>query len=160
MIDAYIALGSNLDDPLCQVELAIQNITSLAHCQLIKQSSWYRSRAVGPGEQADYINGVVKIRTSQQPEQLLDALLTIETRQGRVRNTRWGPRTLDLDILLYGQEITNDENLQIPHPRMLERNFVLYPLFDVEPGLIIPGNGPLAHWINKSDQNGLEKIQK
>ncbi len=137
-VEAYISLGSNLNDPLHQVELACQALQNLDNSELLEVSSWYQSKAVGPGEQADYINGVCKLCTKLSPEHLLNSLHTIEANQGRVRRERWGARTLDLDILLYGQTVMNTEQLQIPHPRLHERNFVLYPLNEIAGDLQIP----------------------
>ncbi len=140
MIRTYIALGSNLNDPLGQVEKALQHLRQLPHCELGAISPWYRSKAVGPGAQPDYINGAAEIGTSLDAEQFLKALQQIEALQGRTRQThslqtRWGPRTLDLDLLLYGEALINTPFLQVPHPRMKERNFVLYPLYDINPTL-------------------------
>lgn len=160
MTIAFIALGSNLEDPLSQVERAVEHITQHPQCETLARAPWYRSAAIGPGEQPDYVNGVIKISTNLDAFALLDTLLTIENQQGRVRNLKWGPRTLDLDLLLYDKQIINSERLQIPHPRMCERNFVLLPLYDLEPDLVIPERGALAELIQKSHQNGLAKIQK
>jgi 2-amino-4-hydroxy-6-hydroxymethyldihydropteridine diphosphokinase len=127
----YIALGSNQQQPEAQLRQAVSAISQLADSQLGPLSHCYRSAAIGPGEQPDYLNAVLQLDTRLTPEALLDALQAIENRQGRTRTVRWGPRTLDLDILLYGTLALSTDRLQIPHPRMAQRNFVLYPLLDV-----------------------------
>lgn len=135
MIRCYIALGSNLDEPLQQVGAAVRALRRLPQSELVVVSPWYQSPAVGPGRQPDYINGVAALDTGLAPLRLLASLQAIETRQGRVRHRRWGARTLDLDLLLYGDETIELPALTVPHPRMLQRQFVLRPLLDVAPGI-------------------------
>ncbi len=149
---SYIALGSNMRDPVRQILQAIIEINSLPQCCLIKASSLYRSPAIGP-PQDDIINAVVAIQTSLPAEQLLDYLQELEQQHQRVRTIHWGPRTLDCDMLLYGNEIIHTEHLIIPHPRMFERNFVLLPLEEIAPDLILPDGELLADKIKKSDKN-------
>jgi 2-amino-4-hydroxy-6-hydroxymethyldihydropteridine diphosphokinase len=116
---------------------------------------------MGPQEQPDYINAVCEIKTGLTPLDLLDKLQAIEATQGRVRTEeRWGPRPLDLDILLYGGKSINTDRLIVPHPGMLERNFVLYPLHEIAPDLIIPGQGPLASMVKKIDKQGLTAVSQ
>ncbi|WP_188152318.1 2-amino-4-hydroxy-6-hydroxymethyldihydropteridine diphosphokinase [Teredinibacter waterburyi] len=134
---AFIGLGSNQQHPQLQVIRACTSLALHPQIQLLAVSPWYSSKAVGP-EQPDYINGAVKICTSLAPEPLLDALQTIENQQGRVRTQHWGPRTLDLDLLLYGEQTINSERLKVPHPYLAERNFVLQPLLAIEPSLHLP----------------------
>lgn len=134
---AYIALGSNLEQPLQQVHKACSALASLAGCELKRVSSWYRSKAIGPGEQPDYINAVCALVTRLDAHSLLHEMQIIEKNQGRIREQRWAARTLDLDLLLYGNEHINTPELQVPHPRMCERNFVLYPLFEIAPELVL-----------------------
>ena len=134
MTTVFIALGSNLDDPASQLRRAIKQLGTMAHCRIEAVSSAYSSVAVGPGSQPSYLNAVVKMTTCLTPLKLLEGTQTIEENQGRIRTQRWGPRTLDLDILLYGQENIQTQKLQIPHPRMAERNFVLYPLAEITGG--------------------------
>ena len=131
MITAYIALGSNLGDPARQLQQAVTAIGALQDSSIAVISSVYSSAAVGPGEQADYLNAVLALETGFSPAQLLDELRELENRQGRVRAVRWGARTLDLDILLYGDQQVSTETLIIPHPAMKQRNFVLYPLAEI-----------------------------
>ncbi|TGD70931.1 2-amino-4-hydroxy-6-hydroxymethyldihydropteridine diphosphokinase [Mangrovimicrobium sediminis] len=145
MIDAYIALGSNLAQPLLQLRAAVAALAALPHSELLACSSAYRSAAVGPGEQPDYLNAVAQLRTDLPALALLDALQAIEAARGRVREVRWGARTLDLDLLLYGEQAIDHPRLQVPHPRLSERAFVLYPLGDVAPAnLLLPGGEELG----------------
>jgi 2-amino-4-hydroxy-6-hydroxymethyldihydropteridine diphosphokinase len=142
---AYIGIGSNLDDPANQVHRAFQALSTLPAGRLVAQSPLYRSAPVGgPPGQPDYINAVAALDTTLNPDQLLAALRAIETGQGRVRAERWGPRTLDLDLLLYDRLVRDDPWLTLPHPRLHQRAFVLYPLYDIAPDLDIPGHGSLA----------------
>ena len=139
MTDCYIALGSNLENPLQQLRDAIAALAGLPASQLAAVSRAYTSAAVGPGEQPDYLNAAARLDTELAPLQLLDALQDIERRQGRTRGERWSARTLDLDLLLYGDTTLSTERLTLPHPRMSERNFVLYPLLDVaDANLMLP----------------------
>lgn len=139
MTTCYVALGSNLEDPLRQLRAATVALGQLPGTRLLAASRIVRSVAVGPGEQPDYLNAVARLDTRLAPMALLDYLQAIEARQGRIRTERWGARTLDLDLLLYGDESLDTERLTLPHPRMCERNFVLYPLRDVaEANLMLP----------------------
>jgi 2-amino-4-hydroxy-6-hydroxymethyldihydropteridine diphosphokinase len=145
----YIALGSNQQQPASQLRRAIAALQGTPGCRPGAISPCYRSAAVGPGEQPDYLNAVLELYTQLSPEALLDTLQTIENTQGRVRTERWGPRTLDLDILLYGDLIISTARLEIPHPRMAERNFVLYPLLDIAgPNLMLPDGRELGTLVS------------
>lgn len=147
-VRAYIGIGSNLDDPMAQVQRALQALDELPACTGVAHSPWYRTAPVGgPPGQPDYINAVAALDTLLTPDELLNALQAIETAQGRVRSARWGARTLDLDLLLYGQRIRTDPWLTLPHPRLHQRAFVLYPLHDIDPLLVIPGRGTLAELL-------------
>lgn len=157
---AYIGLGSNLEDPRAQVERAINSIEKIPDTSLINVSSWYQSTAVGPGDQPDYINGAVSVDTYLPPESLLSALQTIEAAQGRVRNERWAARTLDLDLLLYGDIIVSTDRLQVPHPRLQERNFVLYPLAELAPRLALPSGDTLQSLVESIGTEGLSKLER
>lgn len=156
---SYIALGSNLNDPRQQLEQALQALSKLPNSRFRARSAWYQSRAVGPGEQPDYLNGVVLVETSLEPLDLLDQLQAIEAAQGRVREERWAARTLDLDILLYGERVIETERLQVPHPRMTERNFVLYPLADISPDLLLPNGTSLASLLSRCSTDGLKRVR-
>jgi 2-amino-4-hydroxy-6-hydroxymethyldihydropteridine diphosphokinase len=131
MSTAYIALGSNQGNPARQLRAAVRAMEQLPESRLGAISRVYRSAAVGPGTQADYLNAVVRLKTPLSPEALLQALQAIELTQGRVRGERWGPRTLDLDILLFDDMEIDTPRLTVPHPAMAQRNFVLYPLREV-----------------------------
>lgn len=155
---AYIGLGSNLDDPMTQVQTAITELAVLPDSRLIAQSALYQSAAVGPGEQPDYINAVVCLETSLAAEPLLDALQAIEQAHRRVRREHWGPRTLDLDILLYGNQVINTPRLQVPHPWLERRNFVLLPLADVAPGLTLPNGTTVQALLQKTSRTGITQI--
>ena len=140
MIPAYIALGSNLDDPLQQLQRAVDALCAVPDSHIEQMSSVYRSAAVGPGRQPDYLNAVLRLATRLAPHALLDVLQDIENKQGRVRTVRWGPRPIDLDLLLYGNEDISTPVLTVPHPQLLLRNFVLYPLCEIsDTNLALPG---------------------
>jgi 2-amino-4-hydroxy-6-hydroxymethyldihydropteridine diphosphokinase len=146
-----IALGSNLGNSLEILENAIASLVEIPGIKLHRKSSWYRTKAVGP-PQPDYINGCVILEVEMMPELLLATLLKIETDFGRVRQERWGARTLDLDILLYGERVIDLPTLQIPHPRMCDRAFVLVPLNEIAPDWIVPVSGfPIKELIKAVD---------
>ena len=140
-ITAYIGLGANLDDPAAQVELAMDELARLPQSRLAARSSLYASAPVGYAEQPDFINAVAALETALSPRALLEAMLGIEHHHHRNRTFRNAPRTLDLDLLLYGEAHFHEENLTLPHPRMHERAFVLLPLLEIAPDLAIPGHG-------------------
>lgn len=143
MITTYIGLGANLDDPAAQVILAMDELARLPESRLVARSSLYMSAPVGYEAQPDFINAAVGIETRLSPRSLLSALLDIEHHHGRNRSFRNAPRTLDLDLLLYGRAHFHEEGLTLPHPRMHERAFVLLPLLEIAPTLSIPGAGRL-----------------
>jgi 2-amino-4-hydroxy-6-hydroxymethyldihydropteridine diphosphokinase len=138
---AFISLGSNLGDRARTLERAREFLSEEEGLELVRCSPVYETDPVGPGEQARYLNAVAEIETALDPEDLLDRLHRIEDRLGRVRATRWGARTLDLDLLLYGELILDSGSLTVPHPRLCERRFVLQPLADLAPDLKVPGAG-------------------
>ncbi len=159
MTRVYIGLGSNLDNPKSQISRAINALEKLPETELLRCSSLYRSKPVGPKDQPDYINAVVILDTALSALTLLNHMQAIEDQQGRVRGSeRWGPRTLDLDLLMYGDERINDKHLTVPHQEMHKRNFVLYPLHEISPGIAIPGHGPVEKLIEHMDSSDLEKI--
>lgn len=156
---AYIGIGSNLESPVEQVLRARDAIAALPKTRLSAFSPLYGNPAVGPGEQPDYVNAVAAIETRLLPHALLDALLVIEADQGRVRGAvRWQPRTLDLDLLVYGDRAIDDERLTLPHPHLQERIFVLKPLMDVAPALDVPGLGPIATLLSAVTETSLRRI--
>ena len=149
----YIALGSNLGDRKAHLGYAVDALRSLAVDKVIQVSSTYETKAVGPGVQENYYNAVVAINTDLPPLKLLKRCLEIEKERGRERRERWGPRTLDLDLLVYGKVELNSEELSLPHPRITERAFVLTPFAELAPDLEIDGRR-LTNWletINTSD---------
>jgi len=156
---SYIAIGSNQAQPIEQAKQAIKALDKIEKTTLLACSSLYCSAPMGPQDQPDYINAVAKINTSLSAIELLDALQDIEKSQGRIRkDNRWGPRTLDLDILLYGDNVINNERLTIPHYGMKEREFVLYPLFEISPNLQLPDGTSLLENMKNCNKNGLTVI--
>lgn len=153
MSTAFIALGGNLGQPDAQMRQALQAIGALPGTRLMATSRWYRSAPVGgPPGQPDFLNAVCRVDTRLAPRELLNALQRIEQAAGRIRLERWGPRTLDLDIILYDQLEQSDPELTLPHPRAHERAFVLRPLADLEPDLTLHGR-PVSAWLSAvSDQ--------
>ena len=150
---AFIGLGSNLLDPKKQVLSAIERINQLKNCSIELTSSLYETPPMGPQDQANYINAAIKISTCLGPYELLATLQTLESQQGRTRNTgRWGARTLDLDILLYDDLMSQDPQLTLPHPGLQSRAFVLYPLFEIDKDLNIPTLGPIQQLIEKLNE--------
>ncbi|SGY97052.1 2-amino-4-hydroxy-6-hydroxymethyldihydropteridine diphosphokinase [Moritella viscosa] len=155
----YIAIGSNLADPIAQAKEAITALKTLTESRFISVSSLYASKPMGPQEQPDYINAVACVGTHLAPIELLDALQQIENEQGRVRKEHWGARTLDLDILLYGDEIMSTPRLTVPHYGMKEREFVLYPLAEIAPQLQLPCGQALSALLEACPRNGLAIYQ-
>lgn len=160
MTTAYVALGSNLGDPATQLSSALRALRQLPDSTLADCSPWYRSRAVGPGEQPDYLNAVARLETALAAVDLLRALQAIEAAQGRQRELRWGPRTIDLDILLYGESVIDSPELCVPHPRLKERNFVLFPLFDLAPELALPCGTRIESLLQYCSRDGLSRAEQ
>ncbi|MDG6881940.1 2-amino-4-hydroxy-6-hydroxymethyldihydropteridinepyrophosphokinase [Phocoenobacter uteri] len=140
MTKVYIALGSNLNNPLDQLHQAVKFLQHFANFQI---SSFYGSKPLGPQDQPDYVNAVASFDTDLSPLELLDYLQDIENQQGRVRLRRWGERTLDLDILLFGKNIIKNDRLIVPHYDMHNREFVIVPLYELNPDLILPNGESL-----------------
>lgn len=157
-VTAYIGLGSNLCNPLQQVSRARQTLATLAGCREAVHSSLYRSDPVGPPGQPDYINAVTRLETRLDPLALLDRLQAIEQAHNRVRKTHWGPRTLDLDLLLYDDRVIDQPRLQVPHPRLAERSFVLYPLAELNPRLTLPDGTPLQRLLHRCPMGSLQRV--
>ena len=158
-MQVFIGLGSNLSNPREQVERAFIELTRLPQSQLIARSRLYRSAPIGPAGQPDYINAVAQVETQLEPLALLDALQAIEQAHERVRLEHWGPRTLDLDILLIDQEVINSPRLTVPHPFLTQRSFVLYPLQDIAPTLRLPDGTILDELVKLTPRDGLEPIE-
>ncbi len=149
-VRAYIGLGSNLDAPLSQVKSALAELAQLPLSRLQAVSPLYRTPPLGPADQPDYINAVAALDTELAPLALLDELQKIEQQHGRVRGPlRWGARTLDLDLLLYGDAVINNARLTVPHPGLRERPFVIFPLQAIAPGLILADGTSLASLAEK-----------
>ena len=154
----YIGLGANLNQPVQQLQQAIKALQQLPDSELIAVSSLYGSKPMGPQDQPDYVNAVAALDTALEAEALLDALQQIEQLHGRQRKAeRWGPRTLDLDILLYGDDIINSERLTVPHYGLKQREFVLYPLAEIAPNLRLPDGSVLSSLLQQVPLNGLQK---
>ncbi len=141
-----------------QIRRALDALKGLVDSKLGRISCLYRNPAIGPGQQPDYLNGVAELHTSLDALTVLSHLQDIELAQGRVRTERWGARTLDLDLLLYGEAIIDLPQLQIPHPRLQERNFVLYPLHDIAPDLMLPRGTSLRSLLDCCSSAGLTRI--
>lgn len=155
---AYVALGSNLDDPRAQVERGFEALAALPHTALRARSRLYRTPPWGVIDQPDFVNAAARVETTLPPHELLDGLRAIEVRAGRVRGTPNGPRTLDMDLLLYGNQTLREAGLVIPHPRLHERAFVLLPLADVAPDLEVPGRGRVRDLLARVDSVGCVQI--
>ncbi len=143
-MQVYIALGSNLENPLQQILTATVSLSQIPDTILLQASFCYISPPMGPADQPDFINRVVSLNTRLPAEILLDYLQEIERKQNRIRQKHWGPRTIDLDILLYGNEMITTERLTIPHVGLSDRAFFLYPLTEIAPHLILPNGKSLA----------------
>ena len=156
---AYIGLGANLNNPKQQIEVAFKALANLPNTQLLLRSSLYQSAPMGPQDQDDYINAVAKIETSLTPIDLLDQLQSIEKTQGRVRKAeRWGPRTLDLDLLLFGDHAIQCERLTIPHYGLRQRAFVLLPLQEIAPELKLPDGTSINSIVEELTEQGITKL--
>lgn len=157
MMTCYILLGSNLEEPVQQVKTALSELNEISKTKLIKQSKFYLSKPLGTIPQPDYVNVVAELNTHLTAHELLEELQLIEKKHGRVKTTRrWGPRTLDLDLLLYGNKIINSPSLIVPHPELKQRNFVLFPLAEINPDLILPDGIALSEVLKDQTKDGLE----
>lgn len=155
----HVALGSNLDRPRRQIAQAVEALAALPQTRLVARSHDYATPPWGLAEQPEFVNAVVALDTALDPHALLRALLAIERAQGRDRTgPRWGPRTLDLDLLLHGDRVIDDGALVLPHPRIAERAFVLLPLADIAPDLVVPGHGTVAALLARVDVTGCRRL--
>jgi 2-amino-4-hydroxy-6-hydroxymethyldihydropteridine diphosphokinase len=155
---AYVALGANLGDPAATVRAAFGALANLPESRVVHCSSLYRTAPVGLTEQPEFVNAVAMLETTLAPEALLNALLEVEQRFGRIRAEKNGPRTLDLDLLLYDDQFVDQPHLTLPHPRLHLRAFVLYPLAEIAPTLAIPGRGPVAAWLPAVANQGIVRL--
>ena len=151
----YIGLGSNLDEPVVQIKEAVEAIADIPATNVVAVSSLYGSQPMGPQDQPDYINAVLALTTELSPIELLDQLQRIENESGRIRKERWGARTLDLDILLFGEQLINEPRLVVPHYGMKEREFVLIPLAEIAPDLTLPCGESVTQLSEQIARNGL-----
>ncbi len=159
-IPAYIGLGSNLDDPPGQVRAALAALSGLPDSRLVAQSTLVRNPPLGDAAQPEFVNAVAGLLTRLPAADLLDRLLDLEARQGRRRDpdTRWGARRIDLDLLVYGDLCLSSDRLKLPHPGIAARNFVLFPLLEIAPGLEVPGLGPVRRLAGAADPSTLVPV--
>ena len=157
---AYVALGANLADPVTQIRSALSALGQLPQSRLRRSSSLYRTAPVGVAGQPDFINAVAALETALDPHALLGALFEIEARFGRRRDYRHAPRTLDLDLLLFDDLEIDDARLNIPHPRMHLRAFVMAPLVEIAPDCRIPGRGTAAAWLPATRMQRIERLRE
>lgn len=157
-VTAYIGLGSNLAEPLNQLAKAITELAALPQTTLLGQSPFYRSKPVGPQDQPDFVNGAASLRTGLTALELLDHLQAIEQLHGRERTRAWGPRTLDLDLLLFGHESIESPRLRVPHTELPNRDFVLQPLLELDAGLALPDGRTIAALRAKCPDNALQRL--
>ena len=154
----FVGLGGNVGDALGSIQQAIAELSEIPRSTLLVRSSLYRTAPIGLEDQADFVNAVANFRTELSPRELLGELHRIERRHGRVRREKNGPRTLDLDLLMYDDLISDDPTMIIPHPRMHERAFVLLPLSEIAPDSVIPGRGPIGELLSKLSNQGVTRL--
>ena len=155
---AFVGLGANLDDPQLQVSRALDDLDAITDTRLVKASSLYRSAPLGYEAQPEYVNAVAQLDTALSAERLLGELQAIEARHGRRRSFPNAPRTLDLDLLLYGNAVLDGDKLTLPHPRMHERAFVLLPLLEIAPDATVPGRGSARELMDKCTGQSVRRI--
>jgi len=161
-VSAYIGLGSNLGDSAAVLRSALRALAGLPESRLLRASRLYRTAAWGRTDQPDFLNAVAQLQTALPASELLAAMLGIEREAGRARRAdgsdRWGPRTLDLDLLLYGEAVIAEAGLHVPHPHLHERAFALAPLVEIAPDALIPGIGPACEALARIDLGGIEVL--
>lgn len=157
-VKVFLSLGSNLGDRIRQLERAVRAIADHEDVELLKVSSVYETEPIGYVPQDNFYNIVIEIKTGLSPRGLLDLAHAVESSLNRKREIRWGPRTIDVDILLYDQEVISEEDLVIPHPEMLKRAFVLVPLLEIEPGVVLPGGEPALDYLGEVAGQKVKKI--
>ena len=156
---AYVAVGSNLDQPRQRVTEAFERLATLRETRLELRSQIYLTRPMGPQDQPDFVNAVAGLMTRLSARELLDALLDIERAMGRDRQERWGPRIVDLDLIWMTGATIDEPGLTLPHPGVSERNFVLYPLDDIAPTLWIPGHGRVVDLKSRVESDGISVLE-
>ena len=157
---AYLALGANIGDRLANLQKAVDMLNESGYCRVTKVSSVYSTKPVGLTDQPDFLNAVISVETTLSPTDLLKLCLGIEETLGRERTIRWGPRVIDIDILLYESVYINEDNLVIPHPRMMERAFVLVPLVEITPDIELAGGITAEMVLKKVDCSGVERTEQ
>jgi len=158
---AWLGLGSNLQGPAAQLQEALDKLARIDGIEVMEVSGFYRTPPWGDAQQDDFVNAVVQVETSLAPMPLLRALQSVENAMGRTRSgRRWGPRVIDIDLLLYGDLQLRTEELELPHPRMHERAFVLVPLCELDAGLMIPGRGRAGEVLRTLDRNGISAVKE
>ncbi len=161
LVRVYVGLGSNLDRPVRQIREACGKLAKIPETNLVACSPLYRNPPLGPAGQPDFVNAVAALDSGLEPYRLLQELRAIEMEHGRVRNdVRWGARTLDLDLLLYGEKVIKDERLTVPHPGIVDRSFVAYPLYAIAPELVVPGKGRLADLVSALSDSDLVPVEE
>ena len=158
MTRAFVGIGANLGDPVAQVREAIAALAGLPQTRLVAASSLYRTAPLGYTAQDDFVNAACLLETALAPRALLDRLRAIEAAAGRERSFRNAPRTLDLDLLLYGGETIAEPGLAVPHPRLHERAFALAPVVELDPACVIPGRGLAREWLARAADQRIEKL--
>jgi 2-amino-4-hydroxy-6-hydroxymethyldihydropteridine diphosphokinase len=156
----FVGLGSNMENPEWQVQRALREIDDIPEASLDKVSSFYRTAPVGIIDQPPFVNAVAQVTTTLSPRRFLTCLMEIEGAHGRIRQEKNGPRTLDLDILIFNEWRINEELLTTPHPRMHERAFVLAPLLEIAPDVYIPGKGPAKDFLHLDQSAGISRIDR
>lgn len=157
-IGAWIGLGGNVGDPVATLRAALTDLDALPDTRLMRASRLYRTPAWGMANQPDFVNAVALLETALGARDLLDGLLGIERAFGRERRERWGPRVLDLDLLLYGDAVIDEPGLRVPHPHLHQRAFALLPLVEIDPGVSIPGRGPARDALAALAYDGIEVV--
>ncbi|MGB9803697.1 2-amino-4-hydroxy-6-hydroxymethyldihydropteridine diphosphokinase [Desulfofundulus sp.] len=158
-VKAYIGLGSNMGDKKRNLRVALEMLQGVSGITLLRVAPFYRTDPVGYTDQDWFINTVAEVGTTLPPRELLATCLEVENCLGRVRSLRWGPRVIDLDLLLYDGRVIVEPDLQVPHPRMHERAFVLVPLADLVPDFVIPGRGRVRELLAGVDRKGVEHLE-
>lgn len=156
---AHLALGSNIGDSVGSIRRAVTAIDADANCRVIGRSSFYLTKPVGVEDQPDFVNAVVSVETSLEPRKLLALCKHIEQKLGRTRTIRWGPRVIDIDVLVYGDRIIEEEDFTVPHPRMMERAFVMIPLAELAPGLKLSGGVTAEEAARRIGMDGIELME-
>lgn len=160
-VTAYLGLGSNIGNRTEQIEHAIDLIQGTSGIRIMKCSSIYKTEPIGYTDQPEFYNSVIQIQTSLQPNELLSVILNIEKKLDRIRTIRWGPRTIDIDILMYGNQIVDEPHLKIPHIQLTKRAFVLVPLLEIAGSILVPGTtNKLTYYIEQLEDQKIDRIDE